>query len=389
MGRHGVVGPGQRVSDNDTSPAGVLALTVFDDGSGGGPALYAGGSFTTAGGVTVNRIAKWDGTAWSPLGSGMNSGSVWALTVFDDGSSGGPALYAGGTFTMAGGVNANYIAKWDGTAWSALGSGVSDPDPTGVFALTVFDDGSGGGPALYVGGIFTTAGGVPANHIAKWDGTAWSALGSGMDNVVLGFTEFDDDSDDGPALYVGGDFTTAGGVPANRIAKWDGTVWSPLGNGMNGEVHALAVFDDGSGGGSALYAGGVFSTAGTVRAIGIAKWDGTAWSAVGGGVDNRVWSLRVFDDGLGGGPALYVGGLFSKAGGMRANRIAKWGCPSPPCGLGDVNCDGAVDVDDLVAVILGWGACPDCPPPNCPADVNDDCVVNVDDLIIVILNWGP
>jgi hypothetical protein len=55
---------------------------------------------------------------------------------------------------------------------------------------------------------------------------------------------------------------------------------------------------------------------------------------------------------------------------------------------GDVNGDGVVDVDDLIAVILGWGACADCPPPNCPADVNDDCAVDVDDLIAVILNWG-
>ena len=37
------------------------------------------------------------------------------------------------------------------------------------------------GTNLYAGGGFTTAGGVPANYIAKWDGSAWSALGSGMD----------------------------------------------------------------------------------------------------------------------------------------------------------------------------------------------------------------
>ena len=115
---------------------------MFDDGSG--PALYAGGQFTTAGGVAANRIAKWNGSSWSPLGSGMNDGygvSVIALTVFDDGS--GPALYAGGYFTTAGGVAANYIAKWNGSSWSALGSGMNG----GVVALTAFDDGSG--PALY------------------------------------------------------------------------------------------------------------------------------------------------------------------------------------------------------------------------------------------------
>src|SRR5690606_2012417 len=107
----------------------------FDDGSGVGPALYAGGYFTTVGGITANNIARWDGSSWSPLGSGMNN-SVYALTVFDDGSGTGPALYAGGAFTTAGGVTVNRIAKWDGSSWSPLGSGMSGS----VRALTVFDD---------------------------------------------------------------------------------------------------------------------------------------------------------------------------------------------------------------------------------------------------------
>ena len=88
----------------------------------------------------------------------------------------GTNLYAGGYFTTAGGVAANNIAKWDGSAWSALGSGMNgQPD---VYALAV------SGTNLYAGGCFTTAGGVPANNIAKWDGSAWSALGSGMDGLL-------------------------------------------------------------------------------------------------------------------------------------------------------------------------------------------------------------
>ncbi len=74
-------------------------------------------------------------------------------------------------------------------------------------------------PALYAGGTFAVAGGVPASRIAKWDGTQWSAIGSGMKNVVHQLTVFDDGS--GPALYAGGNFTTAGGVTAvGRIAAW-------------------------------------------------------------------------------------------------------------------------------------------------------------------------
>ena len=82
-----------------------------------GTNVYAGGDFTTAGGVTVDHIAKWNGTGWSALGTGTNS-AVNALAVR------GTDVYAGGTFTTAGGVTANDIAKWDGTNWEALGSGV-------------------------------------------------------------------------------------------------------------------------------------------------------------------------------------------------------------------------------------------------------------------------
>jgi len=57
-----------------------------------------------------------------------------------------------------------------------------------------------------------------------------------------------------------------------------------------------------------------------------------------------------------------------------------------PC-AGDTNCDGTVNVDDLIAVILGWGACAH-PPGACPADVNGSGSVDVDDLIAVILAWG-
>ncbi len=303
----------------------VLALAVFDDGSGGGPALFAGGKFTSAGGVAANRIAKWDGTSWSALGGGLNS-DVLGMAVFDDGSGGGPALYASGFFTSAGGVAASRIARWDGTSWSTLGSGANSH----VLALAVFDDQSGGGPALYAGGAFTSAGGVAANYIARWNGMSWSALGSGTTCcVVSALTVFDDGG--GPALYVGGDFSSAGGVAANNIARWDGATWSPLGRGTGQNdpypfegVADLNVFDDGSGSGPALYAGGAFTSAGGIAASRIARWDGVSWSALGSGMNDGVFALAVFDDGSGAGPALYAGGSFTSAGGADADSIARW-----------------------------------------------------------------
>ena len=342
----------------------VRALATFDDGIG--DALYMGGSFLSAGGQTVNFIAKWDGTDWSPLngpdGTGV-SNEVYALAVFDDGSGGGPALYAGGSFTTAGGVTVNRIAKWDGTVWSALtgpaGTGVNDT----ILALAVFDDGTG--PALYAGGRFEIAGGQPANRIARWDGSKWSPVGeptgSGMNGEVTALTVFDDDSGSGPALYAGGVFTTADGQTVNGIAKWDNTAWTalatPTGTGVSGWVGALAAFDEGTG--TALYTGGSYLQAGGLTANHIAKWDGTGWLSLAGpsetgvgGVDvPYIGAMMAFDDDTG--PALYIGGHFTTAGGVTVNHIARWSCPAS-CGPADLDGDGVLGQADIVLFVTAF-----------------------------------
>ena len=282
---------GSGIGGGDLYGPGVFALAVV------GTNLYVGGDFTAAGGVPVNNIAKWDGSAWSALGSGMGGSYPYVYALAASGTN----LYVGGNFITAGGVTVNYIAKWDGSAWSALGSGMNGD----VDALAV------SGSDLYAAGTFTTAGGGSANYIAKWNGSAWSALGSGMNNWGNALAV------SGPNLYAGGPFTTAGWVAANHIAKWDGSAWYALGSGISGGsynyyVNALVVS------GTNLYAGGGFSTAGGVPANGIAKWDGSAWSALGSGMSNIVYGLAVS------GTDLYTGGYFTTAGGVPANYIAKW-----------------------------------------------------------------
>ena len=294
----------------------VRALHAFDDG--GGEALYVGGLFTTAGESPAASVAKWNGSQWSALGTGVG-GQVNSLCDFDDG--GGAALYVGGQFPSAGGVAANHIAKWDGAIWSALDGGVVGPGQERVHTVFVFDDGTG--PALYIGGNFTMAGGNPVKMAGKWDGSSWSPLNAGLSDTVLAMAEFDDGN--GPALYTGGEFGIAGSRVAERIAKWSGSNWRPLGSGFSDEITALAVFDDG--GGSELYAGGEFLMAsGAIPVARIAKWDGTGWAPLGLGFvlssTVRVDALEVFDDG--GGPALYVGGFITNAGGVPVSHVARW-----------------------------------------------------------------
>ena len=127
------------------------------------------GGFTTVGGVAANSIARYNGRTWSALGSGVSGGdfpSVYSIAIANNGE-----VYAGGSFTTAGGVPATNIARWNGSTWSALGSGVGGGDYAGVSAIAIANNGD-----VYAGGSFTTAGEVPATNIARWNGSAWSAL---------------------------------------------------------------------------------------------------------------------------------------------------------------------------------------------------------------------
>jgi len=181
----------------------VSAIQKWDDGNGSD--LFAGG----------DNIAKWNGLAWSVVGGGVSGGGggVKALTLFDNGQ--GTALYAAGFFAAAGGVAVNKIARWDGQEWSALGQGITDPAGA-AYALAVYDDGSGS--ALYMSGLFVEVDGVAAINIARWNGQSWSAVGdSGLQeyNEVTQLKVLDDGG--GPALFA---------IGPDVLQKWDGKIWT-------------------------------------------------------------------------------------------------------------------------------------------------------------------
>jgi hypothetical protein len=230
--------------------------------------LYAGGCFRVAGGAVANGIARWERGNWQVLGSGVDNivhdpyiCMVYAITFDPQG-----APIVGGDFTRAGGTPAKHVARWNGSAWEPLGDGVAGT----VYALAA--DGSGN---LYAGGYFASAGGLNTKNIANWNGSEWEPLGSGMDSPVYALA-----LDDHGVLYAGGSFTTAGGVTVNSIAKWNGSIWESMGSdfgpiymGGGPSVYSLALDHDGN-----LYAGGNFSSAGGDD---IAKWNGTGWEGVG------------------------------------------------------------------------------------------------------------
>lgn len=349
------------------------ALAVHDDGSG--PALYAGGIFTLAVDVDAPGIARWDGQWWSPL-PGL-SGTVNALTQLRD-KSGRTRLYAGGQFTLTG-TGSVSAAVWDGESWSNTGS----DNLRYINAMTVFDDGGGPalfaagrtqgsrpvvakyeagawrhigtlygygntlssiialtdahGPALYVGGTFQYVEAevpIPARNLARWSPTGgWSGVGEGVDDWVNALAVYP--GPNGPALHVGGYFDSAGAVTGlNGLAKWDGDEWSRVGPGITGFVDGLGVVREH--GRDMLYIGGGGLThAGGVPARGVAKWDGTTFSALGSGIDAGPTTFISHDDGAG--PSVFMGGSFYYAGGIRSQGMARWflcdGCYA--------NCDGS------------------------------------------------
>lgn len=124
-----------------------------------GNTLFVGGSFSVAtnsgpAAEAASHIAQWDGINWSALGGGMN-GTVTALAMS------GANLYAGGSFTVTTNsgpvaVSASHISQWNGNNWLALGSGENNT----VSAMTM------SGATLFVGGNFTTAGGKVSGYVA-------------------------------------------------------------------------------------------------------------------------------------------------------------------------------------------------------------------------------
>lgn len=284
----------------------IYSIDVAPDGT-----VYVAGDFTTIGGIAANNIASWDGSTWSALGAGTN-GPILKIKTDAIG-----VLYVGGTFTDAGSIIANNIAKWDNNVWSALidaSTGVSGTNNE-IRSIT-FDENN----MMYVGGNFDTAGGVSAARIAQWNGTNWTALGSG----TSGFVQAIESS--GDFLYVGGNFSIAGGNTVNRIARYNKTnqTWEPLGNGLSGNVNAIVS------NGSYVYVGGTFYTAsdnGNVDKIvnNLSRWSAAnGWEALGPnttvGVDVRVNSLAFTNNNT----ELLVGGNFGTAGNINTNNIAVW-----------------------------------------------------------------
>jgi len=289
--------------------AAVYAIT--EDTSNG--RMYVGGDFLTANSVTVNRIAYWNGSTFVALGTGCNA--VVRAIAMDVGNT---SVLVGGEFTTAGGASRNRIARWDGSTFTAFGTGCSYTVHT-ICVPTPFTPG-----AFWIGGEFTTANGVQAQYLTYWTGSTFAAfvpLQSINGGIVYAICSAD------TGLFVGGAFTACSGFNVNNMLYFAKTlntptaasVWKSVGAlppppivGANAPVSAVEFLS------SRLYLGGEFTSVGGVAANRIAYWDGATFSALGTGCDSPVFSFAVE------GSLLYVGGSFANAGGVAVNKLATW-----------------------------------------------------------------
>ncbi|MGE0143107.1 MAG: hypothetical protein AB7I19_00400 [Planctomycetota bacterium] len=277
----------------------------------------------------VGACLRYDGLSWLPVAGRGIDGEVRALAAI------GADMIVGGTFQTAEGAPMSRIARWTGSSYTSLDTGIVGSSVDALLSLN--DD------EVVAGGLFSSAGGVNANNIAGWNGTAWAALGTGCDQQVLALARLPNGD-----LVAGGRFSSAGGVPCSRIARWNGSSWSPIGGGMNGDVLTLAVRRDGT-----LIAGGAFTVAGGVSCSRIAQWNGVAWSPLGSGTDGEVHGLAVRQN-----QEIVAVGAFRTAGGVPVARCALWTGStwlSMAAGDGDPTTPAAVIALPAGDVIAGRG----------------------------------
>jgi hypothetical protein len=299
-----------------------------------GSDIYVGGVFTDAGGnPTVDYLAKWDGAAWSSPCTGAPGQPALAANV-EGVEIIGTNLYVGGAFQNGGGIaSADYVLRCELTTGQAYSTVT---DPTGAFSggISAMDTDING--KLYVGGGFSNLENVSsADNVAYFNTTSgtWNALGSGPTLSQGAVTSFVRTlTVQGTDAYIGTDANDIAGLTnADHVAKWNGSTWSALGantagtNGWFTDANNTYLYGMETSG-QFLFVTGQFQNAnGNPRADYVAYFDGTTWRNLGSnGQGNGPW--------IGTGEALSMwqgrliaAGNFNDAGGdLRADRVASF-----------------------------------------------------------------
>jgi trimeric autotransporter adhesin len=292
---------------------GARVNAIAEDSAGN---IYIGGEFTTVGGVRAENVARWTGSAWLAMTDEFGTGpdiTVNAIAVADDdtvcvGGEGG-----GGWF----GFGRNAVKCWDGEAWNDLG-----PDIDGTLYAMRYIDGQ-----LWIGGDFSRIDPDPFDEedplgprgLAVWNGSEFVPATPGGEGT--GAVMDEEWEMGGEPVYaigenpagepcIGGMFSEIDGVPSSFVACLGVDGWYDLSEGLNSVVRVL--HSDGT----RFFAGGYFGG-------GIAELVGGEWSAFQGGVEGGMWTYVM--DIATVGDAVYVGGQFGgAAGGVSSANMIAW-----------------------------------------------------------------
>lgn len=299
-----------------------------------GTNVYAGGAWYDFGDgdSSLGGVAMWDGTDWTDLTGDLPDGTWISALAIARGD-----LYAFG-FTYLDPDNpstrvclaAEFTGTNDAPVWTSIGDVTSSDcminDATVVDAPD--DD-------IYVVGDFADVNGDPYNGVARYitlDGT-WEPLADGLDfGDGAGSPYAVSQGPGGDAdwsIVVAGQFWLApeDGGDDVAFAEWDGTAWTPmLGfDGFDGITGTSLALDDGT-----LYLGGYFETIDETVFNGIARWDGTAFSPLGDGVRYSDDSYAEADTIAPYGDSVIVSGDFEKAGSVATLEVARYGPAQVP-----------------------------------------------------------
>jgi len=245
---------------------------------------------------TLPTIASFDGVQWSSFGTGLDPGFVTALTNFEG------DLIAAVLLESSFEPTVSRVARWNGTSWQMMGGTLDGY----VHCFTELQG------SLVVGGSFDTADGVMVDGVAAWNGTAWAPVGGGVGGgvnstgIVLALAA------DGATLFAGGDFLTAGGEPANNVARWNGSAWDSLGAGLRDPRLLIQGVRD-----LTLFEGSLVAGVELADFLPVKRWDGTTWVPM----STLSGSVKVFTMHQG---SLIAGGTFPPTGTQTANSVARW-----------------------------------------------------------------
>jgi len=302
------------------------AIEVRDFATTSSGDVLIGGKFGV-GNALGGDIARFDGTSWTAFGPSPFAYGANAVLQAANGD-----VYCGGTG----------VYRRDGTTWTLLSSVASGLGAT-CYTLAELANGD-----IVVGGDLQVIPGGSRPGVMRWNGSSWLPIGAGLASVAPAGNLIVVASrvrDDGVLFVVGKAGTTS------FAASFDGSAWQLLPGAVNGQLFAVELLPDGD-----VVVGGEFDAIAGVNAASVARFDGSAWHAIGDGVrrvdgqPGTVLGLHFATDG-----DLHISGEFARHDGqvsVNFTRVRSL-CPATVQSFG-VGCIGSGNQIELRRVSGPW-----------------------------------